>query len=78
MRIADGMQVMDSLPFEDLPLQVQQEVDQSDAKIATILNRYHLSTQQDYQFLAEVDLLRIQNLLLQIVTPLEKVLPLHR
>jgi hypothetical protein len=78
MRTADGMHIMDDLPFEDLPWEVQQVVDQSDSEIAAILNHYHLNTRQDYQMLTERDLLRIENLLLQIVKPLEKVLPFHR
>ena len=78
MRIADGMQIMDGLPFEDLPRQVQQQIEQSDAKIATILNHYDMNTWQDYQMLTTTELLSIENLLLQVVKPLEKVLPFHQ
>lgn len=68
-RTIDGMRILDDLPFEDLPPMIQRAIAKADEAIDTILRRYDLEGQPDYQLLTEVDLLRIQNLNLKVIGP---------
>jgi hypothetical protein len=74
LRTAKGLKLMERLPFEDLPKHIKQQINLADATIERILARYDLKGDKDYQFLSQVELLKIENLLLLSVKALEQTL----